>query len=266
MFYLIAAAALAAAAPADTAPYADSGYPPFSHFEAWSENGYRGYTLVVDSVPQTDPRAPLFNGNQGYFYYLAYQAPRADLSALIRSRSWQAAELSAAYDSALRRDTAFTSAVGATIARFRASRGDAASAGPSRPLPVFSMDDAMQVAVRFFYPDAIQPDDRIQTHICVGFNGVRDLQRPRNLALEAFLFDAIQTVTNDDTPVAVEVQRLTREMNRADLSADSAIRVTRAQGFLWSRLAPNPVLRRAIRDAYEARKSFLPFVIAPDSA
>ncbi|HEX8903814.1 MAG TPA: hypothetical protein VF771_03175 [Longimicrobiaceae bacterium] len=266
MFTAALAALALAAAPADTAPSVVS-IPRLAHVEEVKAPNYAAFTLVLDTLPSGDVLAPLFNRNERYFKYLAQHAPTPGFLALVGERRWEIGPLRAVYDSLLRHDSAYNAAITATAGRYLASRGKSlAGYDPARPLPVVSMDEVVRVAVRFFYPDVIQPDGTILTHVCVNLNGVRDLRGPHHPALEAFLFDAIFQATDPGMPLEAEWKRIGAEMNRAGLSGDTTVLLGRAQGFFWSRMEPSPVLRQTIRAEYERRRDFLPFVIAPDSA
>lgn len=256
------------AAPADTVPAVDlrAEYPRLFRIDEVKEGDDTGYSLVMDTLPTGHVLAPLVNRNRRYFDYLAEHATTPELTQLIARQKWQIGPLRAAYDSLLRSDGGYNAILAASVGRYLAARGTAvAGYDPTRPAPVLAMDDVVQVAARFFYPDMIRPDGTIQTHVCVDLNGVHDLQRPRDLALEAFLYDAIfEAISGGGTPLATEFRRIAAEMNRADLSSDPTVRITRAQGFMWSRLAPSRVLRQTIREAYDRRREFLPFTLAPD--
>lgn len=57
----------------------------------------------------------------------------------------------------------------------------------------FTVHELMAVASKFFYCDTInQTDTSIQSHVCIGINGLKDLQTTRDLTvLEAFSIEAI---------------------------------------------------------------------------
>lgn len=64
---------------------------------------------------------------------------------------------------------------------------------PNTVPDTFTVAEMMQVASTFFYCDGInKKDTSIQSHICIGINGISGLQSNRDLTvLEAFTFDAI---------------------------------------------------------------------------
>ncbi len=54
--------------------------------------------------------------------------------------------------------------------------------------PIVSCSYLQAYVAKFYYPDSIQPNGGIRTHICIGFNGYRDAAPPRNLMLEAVAY------------------------------------------------------------------------------
>lgn len=257
-----------ALASADTVPAFDPAtlYPRLFRVEEVKEADNTGYSLAFDTLPAGDLLAPLVNRNWHYFDYLAEHATTPELTQLVAQRGWQIGPLRAAYDSLLRHDPVYNGVMTTTIGRYLAPRGRTVTEyDPTRPLPRLAMDGVMEVAVRFFYPDEVRPNGTIQTHVCVSLNGMHDLQQPRDLALEAFLYQAIFREANRQSPLRAEWKRFQAEMEAAVVSPDPEVRLTRAREFLWARLASSRVLRATLRRAYEENRDILPFAIAPDT-
>ncbi|MFL5538485.1 MAG: hypothetical protein ACJ8J0_05805 [Longimicrobiaceae bacterium] len=260
-----------AAMAVDTAPPPDvrAWYPRLFRLEEVREASYVGVALRVDSLAPGDPLAPLVNANPLYFDYLAEHATSPELAALV-ARHRDFPRLRAEYDALLRSDPVFNAAVTETAGRFLAARGTRVRGfDPSRARPVVAAGEAMETAARFFYPDELLPDGTIRTHICIDLNGVRDSRRPRSPALEAFLFAAIQGEVHDGHHgLREDFVRVRDRMNAAGLSADTTLLLSRAQGFMWAKMAESPALRETLRAAYDAWSGYLPFVIdweRPDS-
>ena len=71
---------------------------------------------------------------------------------------------------------------------------------------LFSMDEMMLVASRYFYPDRMnERDTTIISHICVGINGQKESKHNRDLTLlEAFTFEGIFFYLLKDIPPQFE--------------------------------------------------------------
>jgi hypothetical protein len=58
--------------------------------------------------------------------------------------------------------------------------------------PSFSIDELLDVASKFFFCDQVFSDTSIQSHICIGLNGMNEAKWNKDyLLLEAFCFEAI---------------------------------------------------------------------------
>ena len=139
--------------------------------------------------------------------------------------------------------------------------------GYESPSPTrIAMRDLVSVAVRFFYPDTILPDGSVWAHICVGLNGLKDMQTPPDLAVEAFAAGAILRDSKAEKhPLQDEFGETLGRILQLDLSSDLEVRLTRIQGALWASLAESRLLRRSLRREYERSRDWLPFVLVEAS-
>lgn len=124
-----------------------------------------------------------------------------------------------------------------------------------------SMRDLVRIASRMFYPDQVGPDGRIGGHICTDLNAVRDLPGPRHLFAEAFAFAAIHHHMKELVPAFGSAMDLAQ---RADISADSAVVVARAQGTVWGQLISSGILQKVLADEYEVRNGYAPVRIVEE--
>lgn len=269
MLNILLAAALAATPAGDTSRvlHLEQRYSDFIHVAADSIEGQLSFAVDVDSLGAGDPLAPLVNANNLFFSYMAEHGASTDFSRFVASSRGDLRAVPARYSELLRRDSVFNASMTRVVGQALAPAGvRVAGYDPARPLPRVSMDDVVAVAVRFFYPDDVRPDGTIQTHICIGLNGVQDLQRPRDTVLEAFLYATIlQAVQDRGSPLARDFLRARDAMNRADLSSDSAVRITRAQGLMWGLMGQSGALRDVLRASYRENAAMLPFVITEPS-
>ena len=65
---------------------------------------------------------------------------------------------------------------------------------------IYSEDELMKVASKFFFCDRVNADSTIGMHVCIGLNGIKEARWARDYTLlEAFCFEAIfENLLNDD--------------------------------------------------------------------
>jgi hypothetical protein len=85
----------------------------------------------------------------------------------------------------LRRDSTFNALFLPVVDRYLSAHGGDLVGFESPPPTPLAYDEFLDIAVRFFYPDAIRPDGTIQSHACVKINGVRELEGPPQPYAEA---------------------------------------------------------------------------------
>lgn len=219
-------------------------------------------TIGVDSLAAEHPLSEAVNSNRRYLLYLAEHATRPSFSEFATGER-PFIQVREDYYAVLKRDSTFDAAVQPLFGRYLSERGIVLDGYDySRPHSAVRMEDVINVAVRFFYPDGFLQDGSIDTRICVGRNGMKDFQGTRNLALEAFAYSAIlREVFEPKHGVRGEFDRVNALMNQVGLSSDPEVRLTRAQGMMWGHMAQSQQLRAALLDEYLAKREYLPFVI-----
>ncbi len=171
-----------------------------------------------------------------------------------------AAALQAEFLRRLAADSQFnTLAVPAIAGHLRSSGRPVAVPPRARPREIIPMDAAMQVAVRFFYPDVIA-GDRILVHVCTVLNAVRELPA-RNLALEALVFSAVMgdIMRGDSSRIDADFAPAGRLMRTLDAPGPEEVRLHRAQGVMWGAMARSDRLRQVLRAEAERLDDILPF-------
>lgn len=125
-----------------------------------------------------------------------------------------------------------------------------------------SMQDLVRITSRMFYPDEIEPDGTLGAHICTDVNAVRDLPGPRHVLAEAFAFATIHHHMKELVPAFGSAMDLAQ---RADVSADSAMAVARAQGTVWGQLISSGILEKVLAAEYAARERYAPVHIVANA-
>ncbi len=102
----------------------------------------------------------------------------------------------------------------------------------------------------------------IRSHICAGINGLGDFEGQRDLTVEAFCFETIFTeLRSPKYRILDQYKELLGKIRRLQLSRETEIKITRAQGAAWALLSTNASLREMLLSAYEKKKEVLPFVV-----
>ncbi|MEO8335200.1 MAG: hypothetical protein ABI664_09515 [bacterium] len=223
-----------------------------------------GFSVNVDSLAPSRSLAALVRIDRRYVLFLTMHAIKApwDSVDLHGSR----ANVKELFIRSLGQDSQYLSLLSQTVARLhRASR----TSPPDARVPIASAlrsvdpHTVQDVAARFFYPDEILPNGRIRAHVCVSINGIADMQRGRDPAMEAFAFSAIfDDLDRGRFNVDADFREASRMMNAMDLAAAPTVRLQRAQGVMWGYMLRSERLRRVLAAKYARARHYLPFRIA----
>ena len=129
-----------------------------------------------------------------------------------------------------------------------------------------SMDEMLNVAVKYFNVMGITDEGSYKGKVCSGLNGITQTLEERRPALEAFCFSAIlQNIRGEEYHMYNEFVAAIKELYKQDLGVDRDERILRAQGAMFSLMRNNESLRKMLISEYEDRKDYLPFILK-DSA
>ena len=212
-------------------------------------------------MPAEHPLANLVNNNYHFFLYLAQHGTEVHLEDLYRRKlDWE--ELQRTFYTNLRTDERFNGIVLDVVARFLQSRDQTLVGFVQQPSYRLPIEDAVRVAVRFFYPFRVVRGE-IQSYVCVGINGLLDYPGGRDLVLEAFAYSAIfHELLEPKYDVRVDYEHAKTMMNGLSLSSDEETRLLRAQGLMWGYMAQSERLRQVLLAEYQRTRVYLPFDIA----
>jgi hypothetical protein len=226
-----------------------------------------GYSVDLDTTHASGALGALARANGHYVLYLAQNALSKEARVEIFSSNQQADVGKRLYER-LASDTAYVRTITESVARHRALSADARAATQAlvevsaAPVRTVSFRRVMDVAARFFYPDAVLPDGTIQSHVCVGINGIADMQGGRDLALEGFVYAAIfHDLLTPRYYVTADFDGASRLINAMDLSVDPSTRLQRAQGVMWGVMLQSEKLRQVVAAEYRRAHAYLPFRI-----
>ncbi len=133
---------------------------------------------------------------------------------------------------------------------------------PSFVADTVSMDEVLNVAVKYFNILGITKDGYYKGKVCAGLNGIRETLSERKPHLEAFCFSTIlQNLKGEEDNMHNQFVAAIRQLYKQDLGVDREDRILRAQGAMFSLMRNNEQLKKLLISEYEKKKDFLPFVI-----
>ena len=127
----------------------------------------------------------------------------------------------------------------------------------------FTQDELMEVASKFFYCDQLLADTLVQSHVCVGINGIKEAQWDKEYTiLAAFCYEAIFDDLEKDASQIDEaystVKKLACDQFRKNITTlDQYLEDVRLE--LFDRMERNATLKRKLLAYYELNKDHLAF-------
>jgi hypothetical protein len=129
----------------------------------------------------------------------------------------------------------------------------------------YSSDELMEVASKFFYCDKVEADTTIQTHICIGLNGVKEANWEKDYTLlEAFCYEAIFHDFEDENSEIhhsfVANKKESCEIYRKNItSLDRYLQDVKLN--LFERMKNDKTTKKKLLEYYQFNKQNLSFVI-----
>ena len=129
----------------------------------------------------------------------------------------------------------------------------------------FTIDELLEVASKFFYCDKVFPDSTIQSHVCIGLNGISEANWTKDYKLlEAFCYEAIfndldKDISEIDESYSFEKNEACQKYESMIVTLDLYLEDVRNE--LFASMKNNPVLRTELLEYYEHNKSNLAFKI-----
>ncbi|NEV94408.1 hypothetical protein G3567_09660 [Psychroflexus sp. YR1-1] len=208
---------------------------------------------MVNSLEEDHEFEDLVNNNKLYLDYLLTNFSTGDnyqeLLALKKNKALQEK-----FINALEADSLFNSAM------FKLSEK---ASNPSFVQDTVSMDELLNVAVKFFNIKGITKEGHYAGKVCSGINAIVETLPKRKPHLEAFSFSTIlQNIKHQDENMQDEFIAAIYELYKLDLGVEKEDRLLRAQGVMFSLMRNNAKLKQLLLSEYEKKKEYLPFVIS----
>jgi hypothetical protein len=240
-----------------------------------------GLSGDIRTLPRREPLAALVNENEHYLLYLLTRWIERN-EPVLRTLPTTQAEFEASYAGLLQTDPSFNADVMPLVSNFLRTKGVQLAAASKTRAPRVTWSGLTNVAVRFFYPDGVKPDGKLQSHVCVSLNGLRELPARsaltassvpksqgmrRDHAVEAFAYAAImEEMRRPKHGLEAEYLRALKLANALELSSDETTRVQRAQGVVWGLMAQSRALKLTLADGYRRMRPVLAFELTPEGS
>jgi hypothetical protein len=125
-----------------------------------------------------------------------------------------------------------------------------------------TMDEMLDVAVKFFYIKGITKEGYYNAQICIGINGIKETLEDRIPHLEAFCFSVIfSNFQSDENIVYDELVNGVTDVYNLNLGVDEGEKLLRAQGAMYMYMRHNEKLKNLLFTEYNKRKQELPFIL-----
>ena len=130
---------------------------------------------------------------------------------------------------------------------------------------VYTQDELMEVASKFFYCDQILPDTTVQAHICIGLNGIKEAVWEKDYTLlAAFCFEGIFNDFEQETSAiwdsfVIKKQEACQKFRPNITTLDQYLLDVRLD--LFERMKLDEILKKVLLDYYELNKGNLAFRI-----
>lgn len=134
----------------------------------------------------------------------------------------------------------------------------------TKPKDSISMENLLNLAVKFFHVNNINSDGHYIGKVCTGINNIRYTETQRQPLVEAFCFSSISIhLESEPYNLMKEFISSVQRLYALNLGIDDKDKLMRAQGGVYVLMSENEKLQDMLRFEYGRQKSYLPFVLKP---
>jgi len=130
------------------------------------------------------------------------------------------------------------------------------------PRDSITMDQMLDIAVKYFSIMAINKDGDYQAKVCTGMNDIKKTEKIKKPLLEAFCFSSIaKNYQGKKFNMMNEMVKSAKQLYKINLGIDEHERLLRAQGAMYFLMRNDRSLEKMLRREYKANKKNLPFIL-----
>lgn len=216
--------------------------------------GEKEYLLkTVNKIDTTSCFSELVNNNKQYIDYLRTHFSDNSNYEKLMSIS-DTIELQNEFIKSLERDSTFNEVMHTLTEKI---------SDKSNYIPdTISMDEMLNIAVKYFSIIKINEDGHYVGKVCTGINGLKQTEKERKPQIEAFCFSTIlNNYKAEQYNMYNEFVKGIKELYKINLGIESDDRLLRAQGAMYLFMRNNDKLNELLLSEYENKKEYLPFVL-----
>lgn len=141
------------------------------------------------------------------------------------------------------------------------------SFGKSKPRDTVTMNELLNIAVKFFLIMNINDKGSYIGKVCIGINGIKSTLEIRKPLIEAFCYASIynnyfwNNYQGNEINLYDEFVKAIKEIYKLDLGTDKNEKLLRAQGAVFIIMRNNENLKKVLTREYEKYRDFLPFIL-----
>lgn len=136
----------------------------------------------------------------------------------------------------------------------------------SGPKDTVTWDKVLNIAVKYFSIMKINDAGHYVGKICTGINDIKKTEEIRKPFIEAFCFASIvYQVQGPESNIYKDFVSGIKQLYTVNMGIDPNERLLRAQGAMYMLMRNSESLKTMLKDEYERRKQYLPFIIQPDN-
>jgi len=216
---------------------------------------YNEKAYLVKSIVETQKKScfsDLVNNNPVFIDYLltnfssnAYYQNLLELNDSIALRH--------NYFSELKKDSLFNSVMDDLVAK---------TIDKTIPKDTISMDELLNVAVKYFSIMRVTSQGDYVGKVCVGLNDIKKTESDRKPFIEAFSFSSIlKHYQSEEFSMYDEFVKSLKELYTVNLGIDKDENLLRAQGAMFLLMRNNENLKKMLKREYDKQQEYLPFVL-----
>ncbi|MBK6953734.1 MAG: hypothetical protein IPH24_17295 [Crocinitomicaceae bacterium] len=210
---------------------------------------------LIKRIVETDKKScfsDLINNNTTFIDYLLTNfSSNANFQNLLSLTDSIA--LRKAYFLDLKKDSVFNSVMTELIAK---------SISKEIPKDTVSMDNLLNIAVKYFSIVGLTEEGYYSGKVCVGLNDIKKTEKERKPFIEAFCFSSIlEHYQSEEYSMYDEFVKAIKELYKVNLGIDREEKLLRAQGAMYLLMRNSENLNKMLASEYESNKDYLPFIL-----
>lgn len=227
----------------------------YDEFISVQKSSYNGNSYLSIRVTESNKKSCIsewVNSNPAFFdYLLSNFSSNANHAALLDLKDSIA--IRKKYFDDLKKDSLFNSIMVDLINK---------TINKKTPKDSITMDQLLDIAVKYFSIIRINEDGYYVGKICVGYNDIKKTEKERKPIIEAFAFSSIlKHIQSEEFKIYDDFVKSIKELYKINFGIDKEERLLRAQGAMYVLMKNSDQLRKMLKSEYEKQKQYLPFIL-----